>query len=440
MRQVSRLGARDYKQAPVFLVATLLALLVGTALVLSPLVALLVGCGLGLVLLFALVPRSSFFSDVRLPSLGYNRLLFWLMLINTPIFMEFDPTGRTKDLGLLNMQSLSRIAVVGAVAFLFFAGRAVSSSVQFASAPKQSLFPVFRLPLLLYGYYTVHALFVLRGTELYLALYRIAEWALFFLLVTVIFSEGRKLDKDNSDEMIKTILPIVFFPIAAIIVAGIIAPGQVYGVSEATGVARLGGLWAHPNVLGLFATLGIFYVLSYWKKYKWLAIAALSAILLLSYSRGSLMGLLLTIPVYLFLQIRSASSRVFLLVGAGLAVTVAAVMFADELHDSVTNYMMRGQADISQLTTLSERTIVWEAARQMIEEKPLVGYGFVAGPKHVADIVALMPTGQWFLPLHAHNELLQAQISGGILATLLVLAIVMRMIYLLFRLSNRIER
>src|SRR5690606_23756183 len=103
-----------------------------------------------------------------------------------------------------------------------------------------------------------------------------------------------------------------------------------------------------------------------------------------------------------------------------------------DVNDAIYRYLARGHEPTS-LSTLSERTAVWQAARTQIAQSPWLGEGFLSGPKRLGEIMVERRLSSNFAAQHAHNELLQAQISGGIVAARLVLAIHLRIAYLLLR-------
>ena len=72
------------------------------------------------------------------------------------------------------------------------------------------------------------------------------------------------------------------------------------------------------------------------------------------------------------------------------------------------------QSFLKRSTTFTERTIIWEEAIRMIKEKPLFGYGIwplIHAENSYASVY-----------IHAHNELLQQHLEGGVIRFVLFLA------------------
>jgi len=83
----------------------------------------------------------------------------------------------------------------------------------------------------------------------------------------------------------------------------------------------------------------------------------------------------------------------------------------------------RGGGDRDGLTTLNARVFVWEAALASINASPLVGHGFIVGPKSLGEFV-----GQsWWHAPHAHNDILNAAVGGGLFVATLTAAIYVRL-------------
>jgi O-antigen ligase len=74
--------------------------------------------------------------------------------------------------------------------------------------------------------------------------------------------------------------------------------------------------------------------------------------------------------------------------------------------------MLRGQSEDA-VTSADGRTAIWDVAIHSWADHPFLGYGYISGPKNaIRDNWRL---AHW-LPPHAHNEFLQALLSGGILS------------------------
>ena len=90
--------------------------------------------------------------------------------------------------------------------------------------------------------------------------------------------------------------------------------------------------------------------------------------------------------------------------------------------------MARGQG-VRNITTLSERTLVWDASFRAFWHRPYIGYGYIAGVKSALR-------DEWvytnWIPPHCHSEFIQALVSGGILAGILVVCLYVRVLWAAF--------
>ena len=79
-------------------------------------------------------------------------------------------------------------------------------------------------------------------------------------------------------------------------------------------------------------------------------------------------------------------------------------------HNKVETYMLRGQRE-ADASSANGRTIIWDVAIQAWADHPILGYGYISGPKNA--IRDNWRQAHW-LPPHAHNEFLQALLTGGV--------------------------
>jgi O-antigen ligase len=194
-------------------------------------------------------------------------------------------------------------------------------------------------------------------------------------------------------------------------------------------VFRLGGYLFHPTVLGVLAGVGFFYCIFFLKgKRRLLASAFFFAVLLLTYSRGALLGAIAAGTLCLLVDRRTRARTV---VGIIVVIFLLSVLVT-QLSEEFISILSRGQ-DIENLASLSGRVAVWSAGRQMFLERPLLGYGFIAGPKEFLNDYT---TVAYWAPPHAHNEFLQSALSGGIFAAILTSFIYLRALYRSLRLAN----
>lgn len=355
-------------------------------------------------------------------------LTFWVLTINLPTFLSFDQTGFSRDHGLFNAQSLSRIGLFA----LGFAALAVfwvlwsrGRNRQVAFAPPLGAGLLFAL----YGWYLVSAPFVASGLSVGLAAFRSLEWLVAFALLWLLFGIQNARGQTSFEDRLRLVLPMVLFAVGITFLMLIVRPEATYQRSEITGLARLGNPFAHPNLLAMASAILFAYAVALCTGWRRVLLAVTSlGVLGFTYSRGGYATLAVVLLFAFVLLLRHFGAKVM----AVLVFVVAALVALQfpSVGEEANRFLSRGN-EREGLTTLSERTAVWEAAKIMIRRSPWLGEGFIAGPKELGDVMVRARLSNNFAAPHAHNELLQAQISGGIVATLLSLAIQLRIVFLL---------
>jgi len=123
-------------------------------------------------------------------------------------------------------------------------------------------------------------------------------------------------------------------------------------------------------------------------------------------------GFLLALSLYAIVFSRRPAIRWGMICVAALGVLIG-VSFSGRVMD----YISRGQ-NAEALSSLNERTRVWEASWEAIRVGPVLGYGYSVGARNA--IRDHWRSAHW-VPPHAHNEFIQSTLDGGIVALLLVL-------------------
>jgi len=372
-------------------------------------------------------------SATVMPSLvqRFYPLRYWILvayLVGLPNFLRFDNTGRTHSLGLFNITSISCIALTLITGFCFAVitllnrHRVAQRRVDVNASLWILLWIVFMVasilqpPSLLTPY---------RPTDLLLSLYRLGEWILVFTLLVSVYT--REPAERGTDLIIRLISTVCWFNVLLVWIALPILPSLVYASSEdATGTyPRLGGMFINPVQLSVLAGIAFFHGLMFMRGPKCFAACGLALVtVVLTYARSELAVVLVGTIVYVIFFSRSVLLR-YATVLCGVAIGVVGAIFNERL----LKYLERGQGTRN-LTTLSERTMVWQACFPAIDRRPWIGYGFIAGAKNVLK-------DHWnatnWVPPHAHNELIQGVLSGGIVAGILILAIYGRVWYAALR-------
>ena len=362
----------------------------------------------------------------------YALAAFWILVINLPTFLAFDQTGFTRDHGLFNAQSIGRIALFGCVALAFLVFLHRWGQTRVLDGPPL-VPPGGRLVLALYVWYLLNNFLVASGTSLLLATFRTLEWGLAVCLMFILFGLQTRRGLTAFEDRLRLIVPILVFLLASNLIVFPIRPSLIYQVSEVTGIGRFGGLFTHPNLLGVVAVLLFAYAWVYLSGVKRVVFSAIPlVVLLLTYSRGGYASFLIVCVGGGFVLLRHFGLKVVLILSAMSA--AVALFYFPEVVEHVQRALSRGN-ERTGLTSLSERTAVWEAAKIMFLQSPWLGEGFISGPKRLGEVMLQFRLSTNFAAPHAHNELLQAQLSGGLVASALSLAVHLRVLYLLLKLK-----
>lgn len=344
--------------------------------------------------------------------------------VGMPNFIKFDTTGLTHNEGLFNPTSLGQIMITLTTGFLLavitlLTRRPVRMrKVSIAAGLWISLLLVLIIATILQpdSRSVAH-----KATDLPLSLYRIGEWVLAFLLFLSIYT--RESRENATDLIIRLISILCWVKIILVWVMLPIMPSLVYGAADDTAEThrRLGGTMVHPVHLSVLAGVAFFHAFFFMRgTRKFFACFFSLATLVLTYARSELLVFLIVFAIYILLITRNPLHK-----WAGMASVIAAAIGAVLLQDKIVQYMARGQG-IRNITTLSERTLVWQASFRAFWLRPYIGYGYVAGVKNALR-------DQWvytnWIPPHCHSEFIQALVSGGFLAGILVACIYIRLLW-----------
>jgi len=339
-----------------------------------------------------------------LSRLNLLRGLLLLSLFGMPGILHFDITGVTHQFGLFNLQSFSRIAVylsIGIIVFLFFIG------IEKLRVNRYT-FSNFRLPFIYYSLAILISVPMLKGTDFILSGYFVFEWTTFFILFYLYVNEQNKYSLSLA---IQDIILLIWIKIITLLIILPIFPSIGIFFEQSLGIIRLGGYFVGPNVLGtLVALLASYYYFYYkgpnYKKYGIFIFAVL--ILFATNSRGALLSFILAFSLSLF-----GSKK-----GLNHLILIYFVGFIAFLMITYIDYLMRG-LEISNLMTLSERIPLWGKYAFEFPQSPIIGFGFISGVK---DLGLIIPKIHWVAP-HAHNDLIQSIMSGGIVMGVLTFGI-----------------
>ena len=349
---------------------------------------------------------------------------FWSLLvfiIGFPNFLKWDSTGVTHNQGLFNLTSITSIAITLSTGLILVGMTMITRTALFQRPMR---FPTWIWLALLANLILSSVLqpSVIAGhltkplpTDLALSLYRLAEWTL--AVVVVLSLVSRESEQSASDMTIRVIGIVCWSKLLLIWTMLPIVPKLVYAANEESdsGIARLGGTMVNPVHLAIFASIAFFYSIMFVKGRRWRVFGALLALatLGLTYSRSVQLFFVVMVLFYLFYT-RSSKLRLM-----GVLSILLGVLGSVVLSDKIVKYLSRGQGT-KNIATLSERTIVWKISEHLLGMRPLLGYGYIAGPKHA--IFEEWNYTHW-VPPHAHSDFLQAALSGGVIAGLLMVLI-----------------
>ncbi|WIA99760.1 O-antigen ligase [Curtobacterium sp. MCBA15_012] len=170
---------------------------------------------------------------------------------------------------------------------------------------------------------------------------------------------------------------------------------------------RVAGVTPHPNLLAFIAAVGLILVLKHKSRLRLVHVAAIAVILVLAEARSLTIGLAVALALYWIIAGRgSRAVRTFAAVLVGLPIAV----FAWPAIDDAFNDSTLG----SDVTTLNSRTVVWNLVGRYWVDHPVLGWG----PFTFNDATHSPASSLFFN--HAHNQLLEALIEGGLVGLLLM--------------------
>jgi O-antigen ligase len=247
-----------------------------------------------------------------------------------------------------------------------------------------------------------------KATDALLSLYRLGQCALGFLLIFSLYSRA---EEEEAPGMItQFIARMCWANLIMIWVMVPIAPSLAYVSEDGTvgSIARLGGIAIHPSMIALEATVAFLYSFLLLKGSRRVIGCLFSLLsLALTYTRSTEIVLLLVFWLYLTFLSPKRSFR-----WLGVGTVILAIFVGIVFRNKVVSYMLRGQRAAA-ASSATGRTVIWDVAIQAWAEHPILGYGYMSGPKNaIRDNWRL---AHW-LPPHAHNEFLQALLSGGVVS------------------------
>lgn len=211
------------------------------------------------------------------------------------------------------------------------------------------------------------------------------------------------------------------------------AAGGGMAAMEGGAVLRLGGLAGSPNTLGRAASLtvlllGVLLIYRYLSVFSWrFLLPACMAVtcLVLSDSRTSMAVVIVAFGLY-FLR---NNPRVAMLGIFGVGLFGFLLLNVDlPLHEFASAFSRSGR--VSDITTLTGRTDIWDVSIAAFFEKPILGYGFGSTKVLLPQIYR---TYWGFTVSHAHNLYIQTALTMGLVGLSFVLIILWRQVAAYFK-------
>jgi len=240
----------------------------------------------------------------------------------------------------------------------------------------------------------------------------------------------------------------------AVIGSGVIAAlysfFQFYGIElpiwkRLTGRMRLFSTFGNPNYLAgyIVATLHLEVLLFLTQKRKWkiiflITIGVLYASLLITRTRGAWISLLISFLLVLMLLLlyrrnffKKEKTSIIMLTTVAFFITLI-FLTPNYLNRGKISIIERGASVINFKSSASQRFLIWNAAVQLIKEKPLLGWGVgtfgVYYPLAQGEFLSRQENKS-FLPqanrsINAHNDYLQVWAETGIIGLFLFAMII----------------
>ena len=361
-------------------------------------------------------------------------LLYWTTLIyivGVPNFVHFDSTGRVHQ--PINFTSIAVVILslmtgyLLVVMLLLERRQIIRRRIQVSTSIWIALLGVFTIASL---FQPTSRLTAPSGMDLALSLFWLGQWSLGFILCIALCS--RVAFTRPKEVVVELIGRASFIQIAMVWIFLPVVPNQVFGMSEedAGTVARLGGQFIHPGRLAIVAGVAFFYSLFFFPRgwRRWAGCLVAFVTLVWTGSRIGQAGFLMALLVYAFIFSRRPALR-----WAAICAVPLVGLMSFTINDSLVTYLARGQSAAT-LASLDDRTMVWEAGMEAVKSRPVLGYGFGVGARN-----ALRDhwTHAHWIPPHAHNEFIQAALSGGIIAAALTVLLYVLVFWWAIRHANR---
>jgi O-antigen ligase len=194
------------------------------------------------------------------------------------------------------------------------------------------------------------------------------------------------------------------------------SPAGAIETSQVTGIFRLGGELLPATqlaaVAGMVSSLALIDVLNKRRPhFSWPVLVLSVGMMGASLGRGGMLGASVSMLVVLC-AFRKARLAVALAGALGLL-----VVLAPGLMDLSWDILTRRQ-DQYQLTTITGRVPLWQKAIELIQMKPILGWGYVSGSR-----VAFLSAFKGWAAIHTHNAILEILVALGVVGLCILLGL-----------------
>lgn len=336
--------------------------------------------------------------------LNYMQLLLVVLFFGFPnFFVLYDVRRLDIVSGSFDINVLIRIFVL----FLCLTYIVVNNNKIFNI--NLAKFKPFIYPLSFYLLYLCHAFFFQPDVYWLLCLFRIFEYLTFFIFLYVLHCNFDIF----SNKYIR-----VLFEAGVRYLTFVIIFSLIFFFNQFYSSGRLGGSVIHPNTIGILACCFSLYLFIL-KRFIFSFFFFL--VLILTYSRADWLIFLITLVLVYFYK--SKKRRDLQVVFFILMLTL--IPLAYNFMDNLLSFFSRGQSN-QELLGLSGRSTVWLSAIHICFDNIgnfIRGVGFGKITEIVSDVMSNEYNISYWRTPNAHNDFLQALLSGGFfyfLATIFV--------------------
>lgn len=340
-----------------------------------------------------------------------------------PGLLPFDVTGATRNFGLFNISSEWRLAVFGATGLAVASLALIWDRIVVGAAAQQQSGAGLRLLTAFFGWLAL-VTFVTVGSmaDLALAYYRLAEWALTIFVIWNLLPS--KSDLPRFEQLVRIVSLTALIVVLAML---ILLPAVAQTPSTGPLGIQLGGTAYHPNYFAVVLALGaLYWSVTSRHPAKFVIVPIMLVCWILTGSRSGLAGGAAAMIAFALLAVKGTGwlDRFVFRAGILVVVCLAGLAFLPEIW----SVLSRGDPS-EDLSQLNARTLIWPVAIEFAAHAPFLGYGFIVGPRRIGESFPV----DWLAPSHAHNDILNAAVAGGVPAALLLATVFALMLMRAFR-------